>query len=81
MERATLGVDIDGAYLRKLRTRQGKSVTRLAKEAGISHQFLSFIERGARRPMPEVFARICTALGIEDSIERSTLVQAGRDAA
>lgn len=80
MERATLGVDIDGVHLRKLRKQRGKSVSRLAAEAGISHQFLSFIERGARRPMPEVFTRICDALDIQET-ERDDLKLHVRDVA
>lgn len=68
MERASFGIDVDGPRLRKLRKERGKSVSRLAAEAGISHQFLSFIEHGARRPLPPVFDRICTALGIDDDV-------------
>lgn len=82
MERATLSVKIDGARLRKLRTGRGKSVSALATEAKISPQYLSFIERGERRPMPAVFDRICGALGLnEDACRRQLIVDADQDAA
>lgn len=78
MERASLGIDVDGSRLRKLRKRRGKSVSALATEAGISHQFLSFIERGQRRPLPPVFDRICNALELPDDARDELLMGADR---
>lgn len=74
MERATLGIDVDGPHLRKLRKGRGESVSAVAARAGISVQHLSFIERGQRRPRPPVFAAICDALDIEDDAERKALI-------
>lgn len=65
-ERATLGLDVDGPRLRALRKERGKSVSALAAEASISHQYLGFIERSERRPNPPIFDRICDALDLDD---------------
>jgi transcriptional regulator with XRE-family HTH domain len=81
MERATFGIDVDGPRLRKLRKDRGRSVSAVAAEAGISVQYLSFIERGQRRPLPPVFARICGALGIEANDRDELLVGADRQVA
>lgn len=73
-ERATLGLDVNGPRLRELRKNRRKSVSALAAQAGISHQFLGFIEHGKRRPLPPVFDRICDALGLEGDEDRKKLI-------
>lgn len=62
MRRDSLGVDVDGPHLRKLRKERGKSGACLAREAGVSHGYIWQIEKGLRRPNPHVFGRICYAL-------------------
>lgn len=58
-------VEIDGAKLRALRKLTGAGLSAFATRAGITFQYLSQIELGARpRVSPPTFARICDALGI-----------------
>lgn len=76
MERATLGLDVDGQRLRRIRKGHGKSASQLAREAKISAQYLLFIERGERRPLPPVFERICTALGVDADARQELIVTA-----
>ncbi|MCU1687818.1 MAG: Helix-turn-helix protein [Amycolatopsis sp.] len=64
------GVHIAGGLLRQSRKLAGYSLVPFADLAGISFQYLSQIERGDRESVsPEVFARICDALGITDRRE------------
>lgn len=79
MERATLSVKIDGQRLRDLRKRRGESVSQIARRAKISVQYLSFIERGERNPLPAVFDRICDAMELADEV-RTGLVLKPEDA-
>lgn len=64
------GVDIAGRRVRELRKLAGHNLVTFAPKAGITFQYLSQIERGIRRSVsPEVFARICDALGVQDRRE------------
>ena len=51
-----------GARLRRLRSGKGYSLTRTARRAGISPQYLSEIERGLKEPSSEVVAAVAGAL-------------------
>ncbi|MFC3504853.1 helix-turn-helix domain-containing protein [Micromonospora krabiensis] len=70
------GVEIDGPKLRELRKLQGESVASFASACGISRQYLSQIERGARlRVSPPVYFRICTKLQLTGPRQRRTLLK------
>lgn len=70
MEPQPAGVDIRGDLVRELRKLAGDNLIVFAPKAGITFQYLSQIERGKRRSVsPEVFARICDALGVADRRE------------
>ncbi|MHA4774724.1 helix-turn-helix domain-containing protein [Streptomyces sp. MSC1_001] len=64
----------DGPEIQRQRELSGYGLRRFAKAAQISPSYLSRIERGLRRPQPEVMARIARALGcrIEDIQRRET---------
>ena len=47
-----------GARLRELRRRRGHTLTRTARRAGISPQYLSEIERGRKEPSSEIVAAV-----------------------
>jgi len=51
-----------GARLRRLRSGKGYSLTRTARRAGISPQYLSEIERGLKEPSSEIVAAVAGAL-------------------
>lgn len=53
-----------GRNLRRLRTRQGHSLERLAKLSGVSRAMLSQIETGKSQPTLNLLWKIATALGI-----------------
>ncbi|AYG05077.1 helix-turn-helix domain-containing protein [Gryllotalpicola protaetiae] len=53
-----------GDRLRALRHRRGETLTETAKRAGVSTQYLSEIERGAKEPSSEVIAAVATALEV-----------------
>lgn len=60
------GVRIDGRKVRRLRKLAGQTLSSFAPKCGITVQYLSQIETGARlRVSPPVFAAICDALSIE----------------
>lgn len=67
-------VEVDGARLRRLRKLRGLSVSALAEAADISVQYVSFIERNERNPLPDKFVRICNALELATDEERATLL-------
>lgn len=64
-------MDIDRAYLRRLREFAGKSIRQLAKEAGVSHSHLAYVENGKRKPKEGVIKKLADALDvpIEDLID------------
>ncbi len=53
-----------GRNLRRLRTRQGHSLERLAKVSGVSRAMLSQIENGKSTPTIGLLWKIATALGL-----------------
>jgi transcriptional regulator with XRE-family HTH domain len=53
-----------GRNLRRLRTRQGHSLERLAKLSGVSRAMLSQIETGRSAPSISLLWKIATALGV-----------------
>lgn len=73
------GVQIAGGEVRKLRQLLGENLVTFAPRAEITFQYLSQIETGVRTHVsPEVFGRICDALGIPKKKRASLVV---RDAA
>lgn len=79
MRTRSSGVQIAGDQVRRLRKLLGQNLTTFAPRAEITFQYLSQIETGVRTHVsPEVFARICDALGIPKQ-ERSALI--AKDAA
>ncbi|ORM24971.1 helix-turn-helix transcriptional regulator [Williamsia sp. 1135] len=53
-----------GSYLRAERTAQGRILTDIAAEAGVSPQYLSEIERGRKEPSSEILSAVTGALGL-----------------
>jgi len=53
-----------GRNLRRLRTRQGHSLERLAKRSGVSRAMLSQIETGKSAPTINLLWKVATALGV-----------------
>jgi transcriptional regulator with XRE-family HTH domain len=52
------------AALKEERLRQGISMTSLAKEAGLSQQMVSYVERGMRIPTLDTLLRISGVLKV-----------------
>ncbi|PZU40362.1 MAG: XRE family transcriptional regulator [Microbacterium sp.] len=52
-----------GARIRELRKRRGMTLTQAAREAGLSHSFLSQVERGLERLSMVSLFRVANALG------------------
>lgn len=68
---------IDGRAMRELRILAGYTVRGLAERVGCSHPYISMLEtRDDRTCSPEIFARICDALGIAD---RSVLLRTNNE--
>jgi transcriptional regulator with XRE-family HTH domain len=64
---APAGVEIAGDRLRELRKLGGDNLRQLAEKVGVTLQYISQLERGDRtRTSPEVFVRICEAIGIPE---------------
>src|SRR5690349_12275429 len=55
--------EVYGRLLRRLRTRQGRTLAEVAARAGISIAYLSEVERGLKEPSSEVLEAVCVALG------------------
>lgn len=64
-----------GGVLRRLRTRQGRTLREVADAAGVSVPYLSEVERGRKEASSEVLEAICRALGIR----LSDLLEEARD--
>jgi transcriptional regulator with XRE-family HTH domain len=76
-ERATSAVDLTpavGKNLRRLRTKRGLSLERLARASGVSRAMLGQIELGQSTPTINVLWKISRALGVRFS---SLIVDAG----
>lgn len=56
--------EVLGRRLRELRRSQGGTLTRTARRAGISTQYLSEVERGRKDASSEIIAAIAGALGL-----------------
>lgn len=56
--------DVLGTYLRRVRGEQGRILTGVAAEAGVSPQYLSEIERGRKEPSSEILSAVAGALGL-----------------
>ena len=53
-----------GLKVRSLRQARGRSLSDLAREAGVSVSYLSEIENGRKHPKPEVLIRLADELGV-----------------
>ncbi|CAM3957292.1 MULTISPECIES: helix-turn-helix domain-containing protein [Tsukamurella] len=62
-ERPPLLREVYGRVLRQERTRQGRTLAEVAREAGVSTQYLSEVERGRKEASSEVLGSVCDALG------------------
>jgi len=51
--------------LQRERERKGISMTRLAKEAGLSQQMVSYVERGLRKPTLDTLLRNANVLKVD----------------
>ena len=49
--------------LRKIRQAAGLTQEELAGKAGISREYVNYLERGKRSPTVTVFVKICRAVG------------------
>ena len=56
-----------GAVLLRLREAAGMSQYELAKRAGLTHQAISFLETGNRKPTWDTVQRLAMALGLDCS--------------
>lgn len=56
-----------GAYLKKLRKDKGFTLAKLNEISGVSQPFLSQIERGDRKPSPEILQKLSEPLGVQHS--------------
>jgi transcriptional regulator with XRE-family HTH domain len=65
-----------GDVLRRHRLEQGRTLAAVAREACVSVQYLSEVERGRKEPSSEILAAVCDALRIELS---DLLAEVGRD--
>lgn len=53
-----------GCRIKQIRSSKGLQGVRLAKKAGITNVYLSYIERGAKTPTIDTLRKICNALGV-----------------
>lgn len=52
-----------GKNIKRMRERAGLSQRELSKRVYVSEMFISFVERGAKKPSVDTFARMAAALG------------------
>lgn len=62
-QRPPLLREVFGRVLRQERTRQGRTLAEVARDAGVSTQYLSEVERGRKEASSEVLGSVCDALG------------------
>jgi len=67
-----------GARVRSLRRERGWTLKQLGREAGLSHPFLSQLERGLARPSVGSVERIARALGVAVGLLWSAPARGGR---
>jgi len=65
-----------GDVLRRRRLEQGRTLAEVARDANVSVQYLSEVERGRKEPSSEVVAAVCDSLRIELA---DLLAEVGRD--
>jgi transcriptional regulator with XRE-family HTH domain len=65
-----------GDVLRRHRLEQRRTLAEVAREACVSVQYLSEVERGRKEPSSEILAAVCDSLRIELS---DLLAEVGRD--
>nr|BFE73364.1 hypothetical protein GCM10020092_066650 [Actinoplanes digitatis] len=65
-----------GEVLRRHRLEQRRTLAEVAREACVSVQYLSEVERGLKEPSSEILAAVCDSLRIELS---DLLAEVGRD--
>lgn len=53
-----------GEVLRRHRQEQRRTLAEVAKDANVSVQYLSEVERGRKEPSSEILAAVCDSLGI-----------------
>jgi transcriptional regulator with XRE-family HTH domain len=73
------GVDMDGPEVRRRRKLRGEERRDFADRIEVTPGYLSLLERGARKPSPTVFARICDALDVAEE-NRHQLVRTSAEA-
>jgi transcriptional regulator with XRE-family HTH domain len=56
--------ELVGRHLRDVRGEQGRILTEVAADAGVSPQYLSEIERGRKEPSSEILSAVAGALGL-----------------
>ena len=66
-----------GARVRSLRRERGWTLKQLGREAGLSHPFLSQLERGLARPSVGSVERIARAFGMPVGLLWSTPARGG----
>jgi transcriptional regulator with XRE-family HTH domain len=64
-----------GHELRRLRTEKGVGIKRLAHDLGISHTYISHIERGKTRPSESLIRKLAAYFGVD---EEELLLAAGK---
>ena len=64
-ERRPLLRTVVGEVLRRHRQAQRRTLAEVAREACVSVQYLSEVERGRKEPSSEILAAVCDSLGIE----------------
>lgn len=64
-----------GHELRRLRTEKGLGIKRLARDLGISHSYISHIERGKSKPAELLIRRLAAYFGVD---EENLLLAAGK---
>ena len=57
--------EVDGAKLKELREEQAFSVRDLAREAGVSTDTITALEKGRRNAWPRNVRKLADALGVE----------------
>ncbi|MFG1992754.1 helix-turn-helix domain-containing protein [Actinoplanes sp. NPDC048988] len=67
-----------GRVLRRHRLDQERTLAEVARDAAVSVQYLSEVERGRKEPSSEILAAVCDALRIELS---DLLAEVGRELA
>ncbi|SNY54692.1 helix-turn-helix domain-containing protein [Paractinoplanes atraurantiacus] len=65
-----------GRVLRRHRLEQERTLAEVARDAAVSVQYLSEVERGRKEPSSEILAAVCDALGVELS---DLLAEVGRE--